>query len=276
MSRIPGPAATGRLHPSPGSGSGRLARRRPRSLPARAARSGGGTDSIAPRIRAQWPSAAAVREPPVPSLDIVPSTSWSAVALDAIPEPFAGALDEIAIVIADEPSPEQRRGERDRRGRDPVRPVRGRAADRMGCRLGADPEPDHALPAAARGGLRRPRRPRRRGLDHGHPRARPPPRHRRRPAPRARHRLTVSRTGAPRTAPRPIRPPAKAMQHRDRQPAEPAPAGPDGRRVAIASRPDVVETERGPRQADEHHDLRRHRDGVAPCRSASRGRRRRP
>jgi predicted Zn-dependent protease with MMP-like domain len=31
-----------------------------------------------------------------------------AVALDAIPEPFAGALDEIAIVIADEPSPEQR------------------------------------------------------------------------------------------------------------------------------------------------------------------------
>ena len=31
-----------------------------------------------------------------------------AVALDAIPEPFASALDEIAIVIADEPSAEQR------------------------------------------------------------------------------------------------------------------------------------------------------------------------
>ena len=31
-----------------------------------------------------------------------------AVALEAIPEPFASALDEIAIVIADEPSPEQR------------------------------------------------------------------------------------------------------------------------------------------------------------------------
>ena len=31
-----------------------------------------------------------------------------AVALDAIPEPFAAALDEIAIVIADEPSAEQR------------------------------------------------------------------------------------------------------------------------------------------------------------------------
>jgi len=31
-----------------------------------------------------------------------------AVALDAIPEPFATALDEIAIVIADEPTPDQR------------------------------------------------------------------------------------------------------------------------------------------------------------------------
>jgi predicted Zn-dependent protease with MMP-like domain len=31
------------------------------------------------------------------------------LALDAIPEPFAAALDEVAIVIADEPSAEQRR-----------------------------------------------------------------------------------------------------------------------------------------------------------------------
>ena len=30
-------------------------------------------------------------------------------ALDAIPEPFAAALDEVAIVIADEPSEDQRR-----------------------------------------------------------------------------------------------------------------------------------------------------------------------
>ena len=30
-------------------------------------------------------------------------------ALDAIPEPFAGALDEVAIVIEDEPSEDQRR-----------------------------------------------------------------------------------------------------------------------------------------------------------------------
>jgi len=32
-----------------------------------------------------------------------------AVALEAIPEPFASALDEVAVVIADEPSPDQRR-----------------------------------------------------------------------------------------------------------------------------------------------------------------------
>jgi predicted Zn-dependent protease with MMP-like domain len=32
-----------------------------------------------------------------------------AVALDAIPEPFATALDEVAIVIADEPTADQRR-----------------------------------------------------------------------------------------------------------------------------------------------------------------------
>jgi len=31
------------------------------------------------------------------------------LALDAIPEPFAAALDEVAIVIADEPTAEQRR-----------------------------------------------------------------------------------------------------------------------------------------------------------------------
>ncbi len=31
------------------------------------------------------------------------------IALDAIPEPFAAALDEVAIVVADEPTDEQRR-----------------------------------------------------------------------------------------------------------------------------------------------------------------------
>ena len=46
------------------------------------------------------------------------------------------------------------------------------------------------LPSAARGGLRGPVRPRGRGPDHGHPRAGPPPGHRRRPAGGARGRLT--------------------------------------------------------------------------------------
>ena len=32
-----------------------------------------------------------------------------AVALDSIPEPFASALDEVAVVIADEPTADQRR-----------------------------------------------------------------------------------------------------------------------------------------------------------------------
>ena len=45
---------------------------------------------------------------------------------------------------------------------------------------------------AARGGLPRPGRSRRRGPDHGHPRARPSPRHRRRPARRAGRRLDAT------------------------------------------------------------------------------------
>ena len=32
-----------------------------------------------------------------------------AIAIDAIPEPFAAALDDVAIVVADEPTDEQRR-----------------------------------------------------------------------------------------------------------------------------------------------------------------------
>jgi len=38
-----------------------------------------------------------------------PFEALVAVALDAIPEPFASALDEVAVVIADDPTPEQRR-----------------------------------------------------------------------------------------------------------------------------------------------------------------------
>ena len=73
-----------------------------------AAASGGGTAPIAPRIRAPWPSAAAGPAPAVPAPDTARSRSWSALALDAVPEPFAAALDEVAIVIEDEPTDEQR------------------------------------------------------------------------------------------------------------------------------------------------------------------------
>ena len=38
-----------------------------------------------------------------------PFEALVAVALDAIPEPFASALDEVAVVIADDPTPDQRR-----------------------------------------------------------------------------------------------------------------------------------------------------------------------
>ena len=38
-----------------------------------------------------------------------PFEALVASALDSIPEPFATALDEVAVVIADEPSPDQRR-----------------------------------------------------------------------------------------------------------------------------------------------------------------------
>ena len=38
-----------------------------------------------------------------------PFESLVELALAAIPEPFASALDEVAIVIDDEPSPDQRR-----------------------------------------------------------------------------------------------------------------------------------------------------------------------
>ena len=38
-----------------------------------------------------------------------PFEALVAVALDAIPEPFASALGEVAVVIADDPTPDQRR-----------------------------------------------------------------------------------------------------------------------------------------------------------------------
>ena len=56
-------------------------------------------------------------------------------AVAGIPQPFRAALDEIAIVIDDEPTPDQRRENDLGPDDDPLRPVRGRAADEWGARL---------------------------------------------------------------------------------------------------------------------------------------------
>ena len=53
--------------------------------------------------------------------------------------PFAAALDEVAIVIEDEPTARAAPRERARAGRHALRAVRGRRADRVGRRLGQRP-----------------------------------------------------------------------------------------------------------------------------------------
>ena len=104
-------------------------------------------------------------------------------AVAGIPQPFRAALDEIAIVIADEPSPEQLR----ENGLEPDETLyglyEGVPLDEWGADWARCPSADPRVPAAARGGLPRPRRPRRRGPDHDPPRARAPPGHRRRGSP---------------------------------------------------------------------------------------------
>ncbi len=111
-------------------------------------------------------------------------------ALATIPMPFAAALDEVAIVIADEPSDDQRR-ENELEPDDTLYGLyEGVPRTEWAADWAADAQPDHAVPAAARGGLRRSRGPRRRGLGDRGPRAGPPPRHRRRAAARPRRGLT--------------------------------------------------------------------------------------
>ena len=148
---------------------------------------GSGVAVIAARIRARWRSAGAapdrrrrVRAPRATS----GSSTWSTARSPGIPQPFRAELDDVAIVIADDPSPEQLRENEPRGRRDALRAVRGRAAIRVGRRLGPDADADPALPAAARGGLPASGRPGGRGPDHDPPRARPPPGHRGRGPPR--------------------------------------------------------------------------------------------
>ena len=187
-----------------------------------------------------------------------------AVALDAIPEPFASALDEVAVVIADDPTPDQRRENEIGPDETLYGLYEGVPRTEWGADWVADPEPYHALPPAARGGFRGPGRPRRRGLGDGHPRARPSPRHRRRPAAAssASTDTSVRQPSEDRRSSRRGRPAADEPDpHRDRvsQRNRRLP-GHRRRWIAIAARTDVVETDRRAGQPDEHDDLRRDRD----------------
>ena len=112
-------------------------------------------------------------------------------AIAGIPSPFREALDEIALVVADEPSAEQLRETACARTR-PCTGCTRASRSTSGAARTCPSDPDHPVPPAARGGLPGAGRPRRRGPDHDPPRARPPPGHRGRgPPPPARHRLTA-------------------------------------------------------------------------------------
>ena len=154
--------------------------------------------------------------------------------------------------------------ERDRARRDAVRPVRGRAADRMGRRLGC-----RSRTGSRSSGCRSRRTspipttsPTRSGSRSSTS------------SPTTSGSTTTGSTSSASTERRRLagadardeRDQAEharrtnAGQHRPRQPAEPPPARARDQRVAVAAGPHVVETERRPRQADEHDDLRRDRD----------------
>ena len=130
----------------------------------------------------------------------------------------------------------------------------------------ADPGPHRAVPAAARGGLPGPGRPRRRGLADGRARAGPSPGHRRRSAGRARRRLSARQPTGPgdlgdhHAAKRQPASRRSPTPHRAGHRHGSADAVANDRRVVIGARPDMVEADRRVGQADEHHDLRRERD----------------
>ena len=104
------------------------------------------------------------------------------LALDAIPEPFAAALDEVAIVIADEPTDEQRRENEIEPDETLYGLYEGVPRTEWGADWAALPNRITLFRLPLEEDFADPGRPRRRGLGDGHPRARPPPRHRRRPA----------------------------------------------------------------------------------------------
>ena len=112
-----------------------------------------------------------------------------AAALDTIPEPFAHALDEVAIVIADEPTRRQLRES----GLGPDDGLYGLYEGVPRTEYAADwafmPNKITLFRAGARGGLPGSRGTRARGLDNGRPRAGPPSRDRRGQTPRAGGRL---------------------------------------------------------------------------------------
>ena len=197
------------------------------------------------------------------------SRSSSSGRSTPIPMPFAAALDEVAIVIADEPTRRPAARERARARRHAVRPVRGRAPDRVGRGLGAVPnritlfrlplEEDFADPddladevwvtvvheLAHHLGIDDDRLARARRRLSG---ARPA-----QPAPRARD---TSQRRSPRRAKAANS--GRVSQRNGRRP------GRGSGWIVVATGSDVVEPEGGPRQADEHDDLRRHRDRAGP------------
>ena len=142
---------------------------------------------------AQAPSRVPVQSfAPAESAHTSPALRGSSRSRSRRSMPFAAALDEVAIVIEDEPTLGAP-GERTRAGRRSTASTRAWRGPN-GAPTDRRPEQDLLVPTAARSRLRRPRRARRRGPDACiHELA--PPGHRRRPTPRPRGRLGGRRAG---------------------------------------------------------------------------------
>ena len=227
-----------------------------------AARSGGGSGSIAPRIRAPWPSAAGAPEA------LRPVTARTALrgARRGRPRRHPGAVRERA-----------RRGrrrhrrraharaaarERHRARRDAVRPVRGRAAHANGAPTGS-----RSRTGSRSSGCRSRRT--------SPTRTTSPTRSGSRSSTSSPTTSASTTTGSTSSASTDRRQSARIATAATRPDQRRAPnatrigivsqrnrrrPGADQRRVAIAAGPHVVEADRRVGQPDEHHDLRRDRD----------------